>query len=158
PLPKRPLPPKPVPPPQNQPSVSRTSQTQTPSPAAPPPSPSIPPKQTAPTTSPTANPPQQARTVPSNPSPATNTKSSQSDSCFIATAAYESKNHPDVETFRLFRDQVLLRYTVGKYLVFAYYRVGPDLAKIISSYLPFKRFVRTRLEYLAQWIRAKKII
>ncbi|MHC5747470.1 MAG: CFI-box-CTERM domain-containing protein [Nostoc sp.] len=141
PLPKRPLPPKPVPPPLSQPSVPRTSQTQTPSPAARPPSTSIPPKQTAPTTSPT-----------------TNTTSSQSDSCFIATAVYESKNHPDVETFRLFRDQVLLRYTVGKYLVAAYYRVGPDLAKLVSSYRPFKRFVRTRLEHLAQWIRVKKII
>lgn len=143
PSPTRPLPPKPVPPPQNQSVAAKAFQTQTPSSATPPPSPSTPtpPKQTAPTTS-----------------PATNTTSSKSDSCFIATAAYESKNHPDVETFRTFRDQVLLRYTVGKYLVVVYYIVSPYLAKLVSSYLPLKKLVRSKLEHLAQWMRTQKII
>lgn len=133
PIPTKPIPPKPVPPSQKQPANVKSAPTQIPSS-------SIPPKQT----------------VRSNPSPATNTNSSQGD-CFIATAVYESKHHPDVETLRLFRDQVLLRYTVGKYFVFVYYKVGPYLAGLVSSCLPLKQFVRNRLEQLAQCIRDKNI-
>lgn len=137
---KRPLPPKPVPPPPNQPSVPRTSQSQTPPSSARPYSSSVPPKQN----------------VRSNSSPVTNNTSSQ-DNCFIATAVYDSKHHPDVETFRLFRDQVLLKYTVGKYFVSIYYKVGPDLANLVLLYLPLKQFIRNKLEKLAQWIREKNI-
>lgn len=135
PIPTKPIPPKPVPHSQKQPANTKSAPTQIPSPSVPPSS-SIPPKQT----------------VRSNPSPATNTNSSQGD-CFIATAVYGSKHHPDVETLRLFRDQVLLRYTVGKYFVSVYYKVGPYLANLVSSSQPLKQFVRNRLEELAQWIR-----
>lgn len=139
PIPTKPIPPKPVPPSQRQPANAKSAPTQIPSRSVPPSS-SIPPKQT----------------VRSNPSPATNTNSSQGD-CFIATAVYGSKHHPDVETLRLFRDQVLLRYTVGKYFVSVYYKVGPHLANLVSLCLPLKQFIRNKLEKLAQWIREKNI-
>ncbi|MEA5595735.1 CFI-box-CTERM domain-containing protein [Rivularia sp. UHCC 0363] len=161
PLYTQPLPPKPVPPPANQPVATQSPSSPPKQPAPSTPSTTKPPQNTRNVSSnpaSTTKPPQNTRNVPNNPAPTNSSTTSQNDSCFIATAAYESKNHPDVETFRLFRDKILLKYSVGKYLVVAYYRVGPYLAKLISSYLPLKQFVRTKLEHLAKWIRAKKII
>ncbi len=100
----------------------------------------------------------QTQTAPDNPSPATNTTTPNKEGCFIATAAYDSKYHSDVETFRAFRDQIILKYIAGKYLVSVYYWVGPYLAKLVSSYIPIKKLVRSNLERLAQWIRVKKIM
>jgi len=54
------------------------------------------------------------------------------DACFIATAAYGSTTHPNVVCLREFRDKVLLRHSLGKGLVKAYYILSPPLARLIS--------------------------
>jgi hypothetical protein len=53
--------------------------------------------------------------------------------CFIATATYGSKLHPDVQTLREFRDNVLLKTGWGRALVDFYYRHSPDLACYIAE-------------------------
>ncbi len=73
--------------------------------------------------------------------------------CFIATAAYGSPLHHDLQVFRKFRDQVLLRSYVGRAVVRGYYRVSPVLAQFISKHETMRRYVRSGLEKLAVWLR-----
>ena len=76
-----------------------------------------------------------------------------SDSCFIATAAYSTSTHPDIETFRNFRDEKLLTNPVGKQLVNLYYKISPSIAQYVEKQPALKSFVRYQLERLAQRMR-----
>lgn len=49
-------------------------------------------------------------------------------SCFIATAVYESYDHPNVRIFRQFRDNHLQNNIFGKCICTVYYHLGPILA------------------------------
>ncbi|MCA9552368.1 MAG: hypothetical protein KC933_20200 [Myxococcales bacterium] len=55
------------------------------------------------------------------------------DACFIATAAYGSKDQVDVATLRRFRDEVLMPSAVGRAFVGAYYALSPPLADAIRE-------------------------
>lgn len=50
--------------------------------------------------------------------------------CFVASVLYGSSSHPDVVALRKFRDTVLMSSRSGKQFVQAYYRFGPQLAKL----------------------------
>ncbi|HEY9692286.1 MAG TPA: CFI-box-CTERM domain-containing protein [Oculatellaceae cyanobacterium] len=63
----------------------------------------------------------------------TNQVTDNSCSCFIATAAYSTSVHPDLDTFREFRDQKLMRNYLGKILVSLYYKISPAIAKYIEK-------------------------
>ncbi|MBM3605340.1 MAG: hypothetical protein FJX25_11465 [Alphaproteobacteria bacterium] len=52
-------------------------------------------------------------------------------SCFVATAAYGDRMHPDVVTLRAFRDQILVRHRMGRGFVRAYWIIGPKLARLV---------------------------
>ncbi len=80
-------------------------------------------------------------------------RETQSSSCFIATAAYATSEHPDLDTFRHFRDQFLLTNSGGRLAVNIYYRVGPHLATFVKSTPLVQQNVRRSLEFLAQKIR-----
>lgn len=82
---------------------------------------------------------------------------SSSDSCFIATAAYSTSRHPDLTTFRQFRDRHLLSNTFGKQLVKLYYKISPSIANHISQKPKIKLFLRSQLEHLASWMRTREI-
>ncbi len=82
-----------------------------------------------------------------------NNLSSQSSSCFIATAAYSTSTHPDLDTFRNFRDEKLLTNPLGKPLVNLYYQLSPSVAQYVEKQPAIKSFVKHRLERLAQWMR-----
>jgi hypothetical protein len=73
--------------------------------------------------------------------------------CFIATAAYSTSTHPDLDTFRQYRDEKLLTNSLGKQLVSLYYKIGPQIAQYIESKPAIKRFLRQHLARLAQWMR-----
>ena len=57
----------------------------------------------------------------------------QTDFCFIATAAYGSKFAPAVTLLRSFRDDFLLTNEPGRALVAFYYRHSPPLANYIAD-------------------------
>ena len=65
--------------------------------------------------------------------------------CFIATAAYDSPDHPYVKTLRDFRDKYLMSNKFGRFLVNLYYRYSPFIAKIISNNKALKLLVQVNL-------------
>lgn len=58
---------------------------------------------------------------------------SKSSGCFVMTATMGDDNHPTVQFFRTFRDDILLRSATGSLFVSWYYRYSPKLAKKIRS-------------------------
>lgn len=54
--------------------------------------------------------------------------------CFIATAAYGSYLHPQVQVLRNFRDSYLLTNAPGRLFVSTYYYLSPPLADFISKH------------------------
>lgn len=67
------------------------------------------------------------------------------DSCFIATAAFNSKFEPSVILLRHFRDQYLLTNSLGKAFVKFYYRNSPPIAAYIANSEQLKALVRILL-------------
>lgn len=83
--------------------------------------------------------------------------SSSSSSCFIATAAYSTSTHPDIDTFRNFRDKKLLTNPVGLRLVSLYYNISPSIANYVKRQPVIKSFLRQQLERLAEWMRSREV-
>lgn len=79
----------------------------------------------------------------------------KSSMCFIATAAYGSTNHPDLDLLRSFRDEYLMLRSWGRVLIAAYYLIGPPLAVTITR-LSLRRSCRIIvIEPLVRAIRAR---
>lgn len=77
--------------------------------------------------------------------------------CFVATAAYSTSIHPDLDTFRKFRDRTLLSNPLGRLFVSVYYQIGPQLAQSVNRSFYLRQIVRFWLEKLASFIRSRKI-
>ena len=73
--------------------------------------------------------------------------------CFIATAAFESENHPVVRELSEFRDRVLLTNVGGRALVAAYYFISPSFAAALDRAPALKRPVRATLAFVAALTR-----
>lgn len=78
------------------------------------------------------------------------------DACFLATAAY-GEGAPELETFRAFRDEVLLATRAGRAAVRAYYAMGPHLAKPVAASPRIQRPVRAALEKLRRALEARGV-
>jgi hypothetical protein len=65
--------------------------------------------------------------------------------CFIATAAWGSWMDPHVQILRRFRDEVLLPYAPGRWLVAVYYRYSPPLAEWIGHHESLRAMTRAVL-------------
>ena len=65
--------------------------------------------------------------------------------CFVATAAYGSYLHSDVELLRNFRDSYLLTNEPGRELVALYYQYSPPIADTIARHEWLQFFVRVLL-------------
>lgn len=81
----------------------------------------------------------------------------KSSDCFIATAAYSTSLHPDLDTFRKFRDRSLLTNPWGRLFVSVYYQIGPQIAQYVNHSLYAKKIVRLLLEKLASFMRSRQI-
>ncbi len=67
--------------------------------------------------------------------------------CFVATAAF-GERAPELDAFRGFRDRVLLERAWGRAAVSGYYRVGPALARWLTSTRFTKRVTRAGLRWV----------
>jgi len=83
------------------------------------------------------------------------------EGCFIATAAYGSYLDPHVQVLRNFRDNVLLKFHLGKLFVAWYYRNSPPLAAVIAQNERLRILVRTALTpviYAVEYPMASSVI
>ena len=53
------------------------------------------------------------------------------EGCYIATAVYGNYNHPIVIDLRLFRDEILKKYFIGRKFIYLYYTISPKLSNVI---------------------------
>jgi len=65
--------------------------------------------------------------------------------CFIATAAYGAYGADEVMRLRVFRDRFLEPYPLGHWLVRAYYRVSPPIAREVAEHAGLRAVVRALL-------------
>lgn len=71
-------------------------------------------------------------------------------SCFVATAAYGDRLHPDVVTLRRLRDEVLVRSRAGRGFIRLYWIVGPRLARHVRAHRASGRSARCALKPLVR--------
>jgi tetratricopeptide (TPR) repeat protein len=79
---------------------------------------------------------------------------SNDSSCFIATAVYSTSSHPDLDTFRQFRDTKLLTNQLGRMFVRWYYINAPKFTPYIDKNSSLKSFLKLQLIYFAVWLRS----
>jgi hypothetical protein len=65
--------------------------------------------------------------------------------CFIATAAYGTKFAPDVMILKQYRDDILLRSSIGRASVQVYYLFSPPIAEVIEISGMLRKLVRNIL-------------
>ncbi len=75
--------------------------------------------------------------------------------CFIATAAFGTPFASEVCILRVWRDENLLRSSLGKGFVATYYSISPPIAKFISTRSTLKRVVRWLLMPLVRIVASK---
>ncbi len=80
------------------------------------------------------------------------------EGCFIATVAFGSYLHPQVTTFRQFRDRYLASSQIGQWIINQYYHHSPALAEWITDKPLMKSMVRYLLELIAYAITNPAII
>ena len=73
--------------------------------------------------------------------------------CFVATAAYGDRMHPDVVTLRRYRDRVLVKYPTGRAFIRLYWHVGPVLAKRVVPTGASGRMARVALRPIVSGCR-----
>ena len=66
--------------------------------------------------------------------------------CFIASAAYGTNDHPDLELLRRFRDKYLLTSEFGTAMVDLYYNWSPPLAQLIKDYPVIQKPIKLLLK------------
>ena len=76
--------------------------------------------------------------------------------CFVATAAYGDRLHPDVVALRRFRDEVLVRHPAGRAFVRGYRRWGPVLARGVAPGGVSGRIARAVLAPVARLTRRRR--
>ena len=79
------------------------------------------------------------------PKPSLPVVSGSSKGCFIATAAYGSYLHPQVQLLRNFRDEHLLSNAPGRAFVKYYYHTSPPVAEFIARHAVLRGITRLAL-------------
>lgn len=74
-------------------------------------------------------------------------------SCFIATAVFQSRDHPAVVALRSFRDEKLVLSWWGRSFVYLYRVSSPPFARMLRRHHQLRSFMRCLLEYLVKTIQ-----
>lgn len=80
---------------------------------------------------------------------------SGSKSCFVATACFGSPDVTTVITLRRYREAVLKRTTIGRRVVYWYYKLSPPIARYLDKHDRARRFVGHGLAKLAERLTTK---
>ena len=80
-------------------------------------------------------------------------KKDSKQGCFIATATYGSTMASEVNTFRIWRDNVLTKNVIGRLIINFYYKISPPIAKWISKDEKRKGKTRLVLDFILKQIR-----
>lgn len=83
-------------------------------------------------------------------------EAASSGGCFVATAAYGDRRHPDVVALRRFRDEVLVHHAAGRAFVRLYRAVGPVLARVVAPERLSGCLARAALAPLAGRVRLRR--
>ena len=83
-----------------------------------------------------------------------NTTSSSSGGCYIATCVYGSYDCPEVWTLRRFRDNTLGTTWYGRCFIKTYYAISPYLVRWFGEKRWFKRFWKNRLDYMVKGLQS----
>lgn len=75
--------------------------------------------------------------------------------CFIATAVFSDLDAPEVETLRLFRDQVLLRNRFGVVAIEIYYLISPRIASRLKTHPNLTKRLQPLLRGIASGLRKR---
>ena len=75
--------------------------------------------------------------------------------CFVATAAYCDRLHPDVVSFRLYRERVLRKSAVGIKFIDLYWRIGPKLAVPVNRSILLQKISRAILKSLLRLLQRR---
>jgi hypothetical protein len=76
--------------------------------------------------------------------------------CFVATAAFESAEHPTVTKLRYFRDNFLNSYSAGRSFIRVYYVLGPYLGMIVSKSSILRSCSRSILNEVVKILERRK--
>jgi hypothetical protein len=71
--------------------------------------------------------------------------------CFIATAAFGSEMAPQVDLLRKFRNEFMVKNSIGKWLVKRYYKLSPPAAEFIAHHETLRKLVRVLLSPIIGW-------
>jgi hypothetical protein len=66
--------------------------------------------------------------------------------CFVATATYGDKNSMQVQFLRTFRDEILLRRHLGRFLIWLYYKGSPFASWLVEKVPILKSLTRSILD------------
>jgi hypothetical protein len=67
---------------------------------------------------------------------------SNKSGCFIATATYGTANDYRVKELRYFRDNLLLKNSFGKDVIYLYYKVSPSVAKLVEKSSSIRQVIK----------------
>jgi len=81
-----------------------------------------------------------------------NSRSSGSGGCYIATMAYGDYNHPKVLILRRYRDNVLSKYILGRMFIKYYYFFSPRIVKLLNNQEVINSFIRKILNQIIKKI------
>jgi hypothetical protein len=73
--------------------------------------------------------------------------------CFIATVCFSDPYADEVNNFRIYRDEVLIKSFVGRQLIKAYYKTSPTIANFLYQRETLKKMAKTLLVIVHKLIK-----
>jgi hypothetical protein len=86
-----------------------------------------------------------------------NRRGASATGCFVATVAFDGEGAPEVIQLRRFRDQVLARSKLGRYIINLYAFAGPHMAKACVTRPRLLALVRLGLRVMIRLATACKV-